>query len=316
MAAVAFKVKSKNGQQVLKDLTSDSTVGELKGFLCSIADISFEKICVLCGYPPKPLDISDNDKKISDIGLKTGETLIIEEKALAEPAPPVPQPTSSPAQKKPVENGVASHETIGPCRPGILMKKVVPSDNSCLFTSIGFVLNGNVDTSVHTLMRQIIAMEVASDLDAYSEAMLGKPNAEYCAWIQQPSSWGGAIEVAILSHFYGLEMAVVDTLNAIINRFGEDKNYGQRVFLLFDGVHYDPLYLEQSDGGLQTIFRAEDVDIYREAEQLAQEAKSSRQFTDLNKFTLKCMVCNKFLTGQVEAQKHAKETMHTSFGEV
>lgn len=42
-------------------------------------------------------------------------------------------------------------------------------------------------------------------------------------------------------------MAVVDTLNAIINRFGEDKNYGQRVFLLFDGVHYDPLYLEQSD---------------------------------------------------------------------
>lgn len=54
-------------------------------------------------------------------------------------------------------------------------------------------------------------------------------------------------QVAILSRFYGLEMAVVDTLNAIINRFGEDKNYGQRVFLLFDGVHYDPLYLEQSD---------------------------------------------------------------------
>lgn len=59
----------------------------------------------------------------------------------------------------------------------------------------GFVLNGNVDTSVHTLMRQIIAMEVASDLDTYNEAVLGKPNADYCAWIQQPSSWGGAIEV-------------------------------------------------------------------------------------------------------------------------
>jgi ubiquitin thioesterase OTU1 len=134
MAAVVFKVKSKNGQQVLKDLTSDSTVGELKSFLCSISDISFERICVLCGYPPKPLDISDNDKKISDIGLKTGETLIIEEKS----APP-PSQIIKPAtpEKKPVENGIASHETIGPCRPGILMKKVVPSDNSCLFTSIG-----------------------------------------------------------------------------------------------------------------------------------------------------------------------------------
>lgn len=59
------------------------------------------------------------------------------------------------------------------------------------------MLNGNIDTSVHTLMRQIIAMEVASDFDTYNEAMLGKPNSEYCAWIQQPSSWGGAIEVNV-----------------------------------------------------------------------------------------------------------------------
>ncbi|XP_072939401.1 ubiquitin thioesterase Otu1 [Epargyreus clarus] len=311
MATVAFKVKSKNGQQILKDLTSDSTVGELKMFLSSISDVSIERICVLCGYPPKPLDISNDGKKLSEIGLKTGETLIVEEKAN-----PTPNTTPKHEPTKPVENGVASHEPIALCRPGILMKKVVPSDNSCLFTSIGFVLNGQVDTSVHQLMRQIIAMEVASDCDTYNEGMLGKPNAEYCAWIQQPSSWGGAIEVAILSRFYGLEMAVVDTLNAIINRFGEDKNYGQRVFLLFDGVHYDPLYLEQSDGGIQTIFPAEDMEIYREAEQLAHEAKSSRQFTDLNKFTLKCMVCNQFFTGQVEAQKHAKETKHTNFGEV
>lgn len=58
------------------------------------------------------------------------------------------------------------------------------------------MLNGNVDTTVHTLMRQIIAMEVASDHETYNEGMLGRPNAEYCAWIQQPSSWGGAIEVS------------------------------------------------------------------------------------------------------------------------
>ncbi|KAG6445799.1 hypothetical protein O3G_MSEX004106 [Manduca sexta] len=302
MSALAFKVKSKNGQQVLKDLTSESTV-----------DVSVERVCVLCGFPPKALDISNDHKTLSEVGLKTGETLIVEEKASA--PQPAPAAVTNP-DPKPVENGVASHETIGPCRPGILMKKVVPSDNSCLFTSIGFVLNGNVDTSVHSLMRQIIAVEVAGDPETYNEAMLGKPNSEYCNWIQQPSSWGGAIEVAILSRFYGLEMDVVDTSNAIINRFGEDKNYGQRVFLLFDGVHYDPLYLEQSDGGIQTIFPSEDMEVFLEAEQLAHEAKSSRQFTDLNKFTLKCMVCDKFLTGQVEAQKHAKETHHTSFGEV
>lgn len=52
-----------------------------------------------------------------------------------------------------------------------------------------------MDTTVHSLMRQIIAMEVGNDLDTYTEAFLGKPNMEYCAWIMQPSSWGGAIEV-------------------------------------------------------------------------------------------------------------------------
>lgn len=138
MAALAFKVKSKNGQQVLKNLTSESTVGELKLFLSSISDVSVEKVCVLCGYPPKPIDISDDYKTLNQIGLKSGETLIVEEKSV-----PLPGEGSKAVETsvlmikeppRPVENGT-SHETT--VRPGILMKKVVPSDNSCLFTSIG-----------------------------------------------------------------------------------------------------------------------------------------------------------------------------------
>lgn len=132
MASLAIKVKSKNGQQILKDLTSDSTVGELKMFLLSLTDVSCEDFSVLLGFPPKPLDISNNDKKLSEIGLKSGETLIIEEK----PVPPGGN-ASMASKDKPLENGVVSHEELAPCRPGILMKKVVPSDNSCLFTSIG-----------------------------------------------------------------------------------------------------------------------------------------------------------------------------------
>lgn len=96
-------------------------------------------------------------------------------------------------------------------------------------------------------MREIIANAVASDPVEYSEAFLGRPNPEYCKWILKPESWGGAIELSILSKFYGLEIAVIDSINAIINRFGEDQHYAQRVFLIFDGIHYDPLYLEPLD---------------------------------------------------------------------
>lgn len=61
-------------------------------------------------------------------------------------------------------------------------------------------------------MRQIIAMEVASDRETYNEGVLGQPNADYCAWIQQPSSWGGAIEVYICHYKY----SVSNLLQAII----------------------------------------------------------------------------------------------------
>jgi hypothetical protein len=47
--------------------------------------------------------------------------------------------------------------------------------------------------------RRLIAETVAGDPETFSEAFLGKPNAEYCEWILQPSKWGGAIELSILA---------------------------------------------------------------------------------------------------------------------
>lgn len=88
---------------------------------------------------------------------------------------------------------------------GILLKQVVAADNSCLFTSIGFLVSGKVDTSIGPYLRQIIASAVHNEKEVYSDAILGRPNADYVAWIMQESSWGGAIEVSILSAHYGIE---------------------------------------------------------------------------------------------------------------
>lgn len=96
-------------------------------------------------------------------------------------------------------------------------------------------------------MREIIANAVNDDQVYFSEAVLGKPNADYCEWIRNPNSWGGAIEVSILSNYYGLEIDVIDTQSGSISKFGEDKSYPYRVFLIYDGIHYDPLYLESPD---------------------------------------------------------------------
>lgn len=65
----------------------------------------------------------------------------------------------------------------------------------------------------------------------------------------------------------------------------------------------------------QTMFPISDDIILREAEILAVEAKNLHQYTDLNKFTLKCQQCDVNLVGQEEAIEHAKKTGHSRFGE-
>ena len=48
-------------------------------------------------------------------------------------------------------------------------------------------------------LRQLIASVVMSDPDTYNEASLTKSGDDYCKWILDSSSWGGAIELSILN---------------------------------------------------------------------------------------------------------------------
>ncbi|XP_012222700.1 ubiquitin thioesterase Otu1 isoform X1 [Linepithema humile] len=309
MAGFVLRVKAKSGQKVVNGLTAHDKVSQLKAKLAELTGVPVASLHVLTGFPPKPVDLNATDATIERVGIVSGDTLIVEEKQIV----------SNGLEQRRDDFGrshIVDQESFVNA-PGVLMRKVVPADNSCLFTSVGYVLNGKVDTSCASFMREIIANSVAADPEEYSEAFLGRPNPEYCKWILKSDSWGGAIELSILSKFYGLEIAVIDSINAIINRFGEDQHYAQRVFLIFDGIHYDPLYLEPLDGGsIQTIFPTEDERMLLEAAQLAREAKSSRQFTDVQKFTLMCIDCKIKLNGQAAAQQHAKDTGHKNFGEV
>ncbi|XP_060652534.1 ubiquitin thioesterase OTU1 [Drosophila nasuta] len=346
----SVKLKSKKGQFIVSDLSENTTLAELKTRIAHVTQIKEPQLHVLVGYPPRPLNLTEEQQRnLIAAGIKSGETLIVEEKAAvaladnstladdealarrlqaeedaehlrqvttqsSDPAVPDSAPNATPSS-----NPVPAPVEAGPNGDfnGILLKKVVPADNSCLFTSIRFVLNGKVDNEGSEMMRHIIATEVAADPQQYNDAVLGKSNAEYCAWIQKADSWGGAIEVSILSNYYGIEIDVVDIQNAIINRFGEDKNFGLRVFLLFDGIHYDPLYMETSQSAAPaTIFPVEELGVYQQAEQLANEAKSSRQFTNVDKFNLRCLQCDLMLVGQAQAQQHAKATGHANFGEI
>lgn len=203
---------------------------------------------------------------------------------------------------------------------GFLTRQVVPANNSCLFTSVNFALENRnkLDLESAGPMRQIIADVVMNDQETYNEAYLERSNAEYCKWILNEASWGGAIEVAILSAYYKVEMAVVDAISGTIRRFGEDKNYSERILLIYDGVHYDPLVLQPVNESERVCskFATSNQTVLAQAQELGVEAKASHQFTDVSKFTIKCLICQVTFKGQAEAQAHAQQTSHVSFGEV
>lgn len=128
-----LRLKTKEGQQILNLISTDN-VGTLKEKIAEISQISSNRLNVLNGYPPKQLDFSDLTKPISQIGISNGDTLIVNEKHPDE----ISEPTAS--NTVDADSLLAQRladEEMEITVDGILLKHVVPSDNSCLFTSIG-----------------------------------------------------------------------------------------------------------------------------------------------------------------------------------
>ncbi|XP_062842607.1 ubiquitin thioesterase OTU1 [Trichomycterus rosablanca] len=298
-----LRCKAKNGTHLMQGLTHQSCVQELKDKVEELTGIPCNVQKIMVGYPPSSLDLSDKDAHLKDYPIKSGDTLIVEEEK----------------NKPKVETNSTTPKTpLLDCSP-VLERRVVPADNSCLFTSVNYVVEGGVyNAACAPDMRQLIGQIVASDPTAYSEAVLGKTNEDYCTWIQRSDTWGGAIELSILSKFYQCEICVVDTQTVRVDRFGEDAGYNKRVLLIYDGIHYDPLQMliPGTDCPPQTIFSTSEDVILAQALELADEARRKRQFTDVNRFALRCMICHTGLVGQKEAREHAKETGHTNFGEI
>ena len=83
-----------------------------------------------------------------------------------------------------------------------IKKKDIPADNSCLFNAINFAINQNANSP--EIIREIITAEIMSNPEDYNAAILGKTPEEYCKWISNKETWGGGIELSILSKLFKL----------------------------------------------------------------------------------------------------------------
>ncbi|KAK7503382.1 hypothetical protein BaRGS_00005303 [Batillaria attramentaria] len=315
--ALRLRCQTRAGIKVLEGLMPNSTIADLVVEVSRATAIPAGRLKIKLGFPPRSIDMSDIDRSLSDLQVQSGDKITADEDmSLTNSSSSTPDQSLSGSRGMSADSLLVQQLTS---RRGVLQRKVVPADNSCLFTAINALMtDGTVNLSDAGELRQVIAGVVCSDPETYSEAFLGRPNQEYVEWIMNPDTWGGGIEVAILSDYFQTEIAVVDCQSARINRFGEDKNYTHRIFLLYDGVHYDPLVLEAADGSgkiLETRFPSDDEDVMQQASDIAKEAQSSGQFTNVAEFSLRCLICRTPLKGQGEAQQHALSTGHDKYGE-
>lgn len=115
---------------------------------------------------------------------------------------------------------------------GSLVIRVAPDDNSCLFHALGLLLLPGEPLAPAILRKRMFffkistritecmsCVEVAQTIkehpDEYSDAILGMPRDQYMATIQKESSWGGSIELAIISKAYQCEVDAIDIQSSV-----------------------------------------------------------------------------------------------------
>ncbi|KAG9001291.1 ubiquitin-specific protease otu1 [Tulasnella sp. 427] len=161
----------------------EAPITELQQAIFSNTEISPSQQELKTGYPPKPL-VVESRLPISSLGLKNGDQLIVSANATAKPtvstsvanqasaagrqtpnfSAPALQPRVDPRQEKSSDVSVQTPD-------GTLVHRVVPDDNSCLFSSIGLVFEQ--DMNVVSRLRQVVVDAIRKDPDTYSDAFLG-----------------------------------------------------------------------------------------------------------------------------------------------
>ena len=348
------RLRAPDGQHTV-ELADGATVGDLKAAVHEKTAIEPSRQELLCGFPPKPLAPADGDAaSCSSVGIANGESVTVRESAAAAaPAAAAPTPGAGagsnattaededealaraiaaslddahpPAKSARVDagNDAPSSRGDGASREDddgtVATRRVIDSDNSCLFNAVGYVMNRSLRDA--PALRKVIADVVSGDAFTYNDGFLGKPNAEYCRWILESNHWGGAVELSILAKHFKREIAAYDIQTKRCDVYGQGEGYPERVMLLYDGLHYDAMVLtyECAPHDMDiTMFpsRGPAADAAgRKASKVVNEAHAARQFTDTANFTLRCLVCQKGLKGEKEALEHAKASGHSNFSE-
>lgn len=198
---------------------------------------------------------------------------------------------------------------------GCFKLRKMPDDNSCLFHSISFCIFG--DANHETELRSLVCTRILQDPERFNEAYLGKKVSAYVDWIRKPSSWGGAIEIQIFSEYYEVEIHSVDIKSGRVDKFGD---YDKFLVIFYSGVHFDTMSFKIDDLGKELgLFQDKEFDkrdVLQKAQDIREQLRNVRYYTDMSSATFICKACSRFIKGEKEMILHMNSYGHVDFEEV
>jgi ubiquitin thioesterase OTU1 len=239
------------------DIPEEITVGMLPMLLEEPFHVNSDQIAIAVGFPPKNIEADAADVMVKD-RFKENELLVIKDAGPGGGA---------------LKRGRTEGKYVPPCdERSVMMRREVPPDNSCLFHAVSLVSGGGRDGG--PALRSRCVEVVLANRDKFNAALLGMRPEEYAAWLAQPSSWGGAIELVILSFLLQVELMVVDLQSNRTETFGADEGYVTRGFVYYTGKHYDALAMVNTiTQREQFIFNTRDERPLQSAKTLAATGK-------------------------------------------
>ena len=283
---------------------------EIKSNLTSKGiDITKSVLNIIYGFPPKTINNDEMDSlTLSDLSIFDKESLriqLVDQKLSKEKS----EEKEKSKENKNGENKENQGKEIDYSKYSI-RKKDIPADNSCLFNAVNFAINQNAENP--DIIRGIIASEITANPNEYNSAVLDKEPEAYCKWILNKETWGGGIELSILSKFFQITIGVADIQHITIEYFG---NYDRSIYLLYNNIHYDVFYREEN-GKINGIFNSNAQIVKNDILNICIELQKHEHFFDSTLYSIECMQCGALMNGQNDVVEHTKKTGHRNFKQV
>ncbi|KAK7918487.1 OTU-like cysteine protease [Apiospora marii] len=304
-------------------LDEDATVGQLAEAIKEKAE-GQEIASIKYGWPSAALKFRKDDddsvmeKTVKSLNLHRERLTVV----LAEKYEPAPEPASAPPQV----DGPNEHDppTVRLPTGNDLVLRVMADDNSCMYTAMmpiirNSALERGIDVSTAGALRQVIGQQILSQPDTYNSAVLEKSPGAYVNNLLNPQSWGGSIELNVLSELFDIEICVVSVSNGSVIYTGQGQ-HERRCVILWSGIHYDRVVETLFGGAADTGDTEFDVctwdcatsdHILKGALEMAAILKESNYAHDSNAAVYSCQQCGWVGQGEKELIKHCQATSHS-----